>query len=134
MRMMRFQGISEQVEKGGEGFLDTNTVIATMQEEDEKRRQRALKFGVETKEMANEKRKERLARFGDGTIDADAHKVELDEEKARKAAREARFGEDLANLAGPKKANVEKKRNILEMSLDEYNLKGSKKKINKKDQ
>ena len=37
-------------------------------------------------------------------------------------------------MAGPKKANVEKKRNILEMSLDEYNLKGSNKKINKKGQ
>lgn len=104
-----------------------------MQEEDEKRRQRALKFGVETKEMATEKRKDRLARFGDGSIDADAHKQEVDEEKVRKAAREARFGEDLANLAGTKKVTGEKKRNILEMSLDEYNLKGAHAKKNKKD-
>lgn len=132
VRLMRFQGISDQVEKGGEGFLDTRTVIATMQEEDEKRRQRALKFGVETKEMANEKRKERAARFGDGTIDAEEHKKELEEEKERKAAREARFGEDLVNLAGPKAKGEKKKKNILEMSLDEYRLEGSKK--NKKGQ
>ena len=127
IREMRFQGIAQQLEKGGEGSLDTRAVIANFQEEQERRRQRALKFGVETKEVADEKRKERLARFGDGTTDAEAHKQEQEEEKARRLAREARFGEDLANLAGPKKDGDKKRKNILEMSLDEYRLKDAKK-------
>ena len=66
-----------------------------MKEDEERRRARALKFGVETKEMADEKRKDRANRFGDGTTEADEHKVMKEEDLAKRLAREARFGEEL---------------------------------------
>ena len=61
VRMMRF-------DKKNDEQIDTAAAARKILETKEKRQQRALKFGIETKEMEQAKKAERVARFG---LDAD---------------------------------------------------------------
>ena len=102
--MQRFGGGAES------GTVGAAEVLKRLEDEKQKRLERAAKFGTETEEMTQDKQKERRERF----------KIEgsNDEEKAKIAERKARFGAE-----GPSK----EKRGVLEFTLDEYKSKKDKK-------
>lgn len=79
--------------------LDSNQILAALEDEKKKRQERAQKFGLgDTEETIAEKRKERIARFKQdqqGGASGEANISEIQDEKERKAARIARFGGEL---------------------------------------
>ena len=91
--------------------MQTEEALKRVHEEAEKRKARAAKFGVELQEESNEKKKARMERFAN---------PDDEDDKEKKKARLERFGGDLQGMGL-------KKKNVLEMSLDEYKLKKSKK-------
>ena len=102
--------------KTGDGAAETTTndpqeILAQMNEEKQKRLERAQKFGIETKEIEKDKKQERMSRFGGGGT---AHES-VDEAKAKINERKARFGQQTAGG----KFN----RESLDFSLDEYKSK-----------
>ena len=56
IRKMRFTG-------SGEGGTDVNNLMGQLEEERKKKEERAARFGTETKESMDQKRKDRLERF-----------------------------------------------------------------------
>ena len=101
---MRFKKSEE------ESNLDTAAAAAQVIAEKEKRQARALKFGLETKEMDQAKKAERVARFGN-----DPDKQAKMDEKKKRDDRAQRFGDE-----GGKK----ERKNPIDLSLDDYKLRG----------
>ena len=106
--MMRFKRSED------ESNLDTAAAAAQVIAEKEKRQARALKFGLETKEMDQAKKAERVARFGN-----DPDKQARIDEKKKRDERAQRFGDDVTANGGKKE-----RKNVLEMSLDDYKIRG----------
>ena len=98
IRAQRFGGAAQTA------TMDTQQVIKQLEEDKKKRQERAERFGVETKEQALEKKKERQERFNQAQDDGQ-------DDKQKIADRKARFGVD--NVPGSKKGT-------LEFTLDEY--------------
>ena len=84
IRKMRFTG-------SGEGGTDVNNLMGQLEEERKKKEERAARFGTETKESMDQKRKDRLERFkAEGSAPEGG---ESKEERDRKIAeRRERFG------------------------------------------
>ena len=99
----------------GDGSKSHDEILAQINEEKEKRLQRAEKFGIESQDLQKSKKLERLERFAgtSGAIES------VDDAKKKIAERKARFGES----GGSNKVDR------LEMSLDDIKSKTFKKKF-----